>query len=121
MESSHRSSICPDIPSEPEAVFGFKFRTKQIISSLLIEIWSILLSVRNYMGNELLLVISLHCFGKKSLKTFALSLQFEINTLFTRRGGILGALHLFITLLIIFQYDFWEVLGSFTLFPKLVR
>ena len=49
----------------------------------------------------LLLVIGVHCFEKKSLRSLAFSMQLKINTLFTRRGGILGALHLFITLLII--------------------
>ena len=60
-------------------------------------------------GNVLLLIMGLHCFEKKSLKYFAFSLQFRIHILLTRIGGILGALHLFITLLIIFQYDIWEV------------
>ena len=40
--SSHKISIWPDMPSEPEALLGFKFRTNEIISSLLIDIWSIL-------------------------------------------------------------------------------
>ena len=44
-----------------------------------------------------------------------------MNKLFIRRGGILGALHLFITLLIIFQNDFWEVLGLFALLPRFIR
>ena len=60
------------------------------------------------MGNTLLLITSLHCCEKRSLKY----LQFRINKLCTRRGGILGALRLFVTLLIIFQNDFWVVLGS---------
>ena len=31
-ELSHKSSIWPDIPSEPEALLGFSFRTNEIIS-----------------------------------------------------------------------------------------
>ena len=64
-------------------------------------------------SNILLVVIGLHCLEKRSLNTFAFSLQFKINILLTRRDGILGALHLFTTLLIIFQ--------SFTLFPKFFK
>ena len=102
-ESSHRSSICPDIPSEPVALLGFIFRISEIISSFFIVIWSILLLVRNRkLGNTLLLIMGLHCCAKKSLKSFAFYLQSKINLLFIR-GGILGALHLFITLLTIFQ------------------
>ena len=60
-----------------------------------------LLSVRGFSGsNTLLVVIGLHCLEKLS---FALFLQFKIYILLTRRGGILGALHLFITPLMIFQ------------------
>ena len=49
-------------------------------------------------GNTLLIRLGMHCFEKKSMKSFAFSLQFKINVLFTRIGGILGALHLFITI-----------------------
>ena len=71
------------------------------------DILSIFLLVYKFRGgNTLLLTIGVHCFEKKSLKSFAFSQQFKINVLFTRRGGILGVLFLFITLLIIFQYDF---------------
>ena len=56
-------------------------------------------------GNTLLLMIGVNCF-EKSLRSFAFSQQFNKNILFTRRGGILDALHLFITRFIIFQYDF---------------
>ena len=71
------------------------------------------------MGNTLL-ITGLHCCEKWSLKYCAFSLQFRINKLFTR-GGILGALHLFITQLIIFQYDFSDVPGLFTLLPRFIR
>ena len=68
------------------------------------DISSILLSVRKFIvGNTLLLNTGVHCFEKKSLKSFAFSLQFIINTFFTSTGGIFDALHLFITRLIIFQ------------------
>ena len=73
------------------------------------------------MGSTLLLITGLHCCEKWSLKYCAFPLQFRINKLFTRRGGIVGALHLFITLLIIFQYDFCDVPGLFTLLPRFVR
>ena len=53
----------------------------------------------------------LHCCERKIIKSSALALQFIINLLFFKIGGNFGALHLFITLLIIFQYDFWLVLG----------
>ena len=33
-ESSHKSSICPDIPSEPLALFGFNLRMSETIFSL---------------------------------------------------------------------------------------
>ena len=33
-ETSHKSSICPDIPSEPLALFGFNLRMSETISSL---------------------------------------------------------------------------------------
>ena len=56
-ESSHKSNIWPDIPSELEAFLGFKFRTSETILFLLIEIWSILLSVRKFnVGNVLLAI-----------------------------------------------------------------
>ena len=67
-------------------------------------------------GKTLLLKIGLHCCEKKALKYFSFSLQLRINKLLTRRGGIFGALHIFITLLIIFQYDFGEVLLLFNLY-----
>ena len=44
-----------------------------------------------------------HYLEKELLNSFAFSLQFKINILFTRKGDILGALHLFITLLITFH------------------
>ena len=37
-ESSHKSSICPDIPSEPLALFGFNLQMSETISSLSIGI-----------------------------------------------------------------------------------
>ena len=91
------------MPSEPVALLGLILRINAMISSFLIFNWSILYSVRKIeMGNTLLLIIGLHC-EKKTLKSLAFSLQSKINRLFIRRGGILGALHLFITLFIIFQ------------------
>ena len=74
------------------------------------------------MGNILLLIMGLHCFEKKSLKCLAFSLELRINKLFTRTGGTLGALHLFHhsieNLPIRIQ---WEILESFTLFPKFAK
>ena len=102
-DSSHKSNIWPEIPSEPVALLGFIFRISEIISLSLIVKWSNLLFVRNLSkGNTLLLITGLHCCEKYSLKYCAFSLQFGINKLFTRRGGILGALHLFITLFFFF-------------------
>ena len=40
-ELSHKSSICPDIRSAPVALFGFKFRINESISSQCMGIWSI--------------------------------------------------------------------------------
>ena len=61
MESSHKSNIRADIPSDPEALLGFKCRTNETISSFLMRILSIILSVRKLnVGNVQLLVISLH-------------------------------------------------------------
>ena len=37
-ESSHKSSICPDIPTEPLALFGFNLRMSETISSVSIGI-----------------------------------------------------------------------------------
>ena len=60
-EASQKISIWPNIPSEPEAFLEFKFLTNEIITSFLIDIWSILLSVRKLnIGNTLLLVISIN-------------------------------------------------------------
>ena len=79
------------------------------------------LSVRGFIGgNTPLVLIGLHCLEKKSLKSFAFSVQLKIKVLLASRGGILGALQLFVTLLINFQYAFQDVLGSFILFPKFV-
>ena len=46
------------------------------------------------------------------------SKAFNTKILFTWRGVTTGALHLFIILLMIFQYDLGEVLGPLSLFPK---
>ena len=46
IELSHKSSICPDISSEPVALFGFRFRISESISAPCMAILSILLSVK---------------------------------------------------------------------------
>ena len=43
------------------------------------------------------------------------------NQLFTRRGSILGTLHLFITLFRIFQYDYGDIPVLFTSLPRFVE
>ena len=68
------------------------------------EMVEILLLVKKLkQGNTLQLEIGLHCFPKKSLNSLAFSAQFTMKALLTKRGGIFGARHLFITLFIIFQ------------------
>ena len=110
------------MPSDPVDLLGFTLRIKDKISSSFIEIDSILLLViYSKTGMELLFKISLHSFEKCSLKSFALSMQFKINVPSLRIGGIFGALHLFITLSIIFQYFLLVVPGSFSLDPKFAR
>ena len=79
-DSSHKSNIWLEIPSEPVALLGFIFRISEIISLSLIVKWSNLLFVRNLSkGNTLLLITGLHCCEKYSLKYCAFSLQFRIN------------------------------------------
>ena len=64
-ESSHKSSIWPDIPSEPVALLGLILRISAVISSFPIVILSILLFVRKIkLGNALLLIMGLHCCEK---------------------------------------------------------
>ena len=57
-------------------------------------------------------------YKKKEANSTAFSLQLIINLLLISKGGIFGALHLSITLLRSYQYDFRLVLGS-NLFPIL--
>ena len=74
------------------------------MSSFLISIESILALVIYWeSGRTLSLMIKVHCFEKKSLKSYAFSLQQVMNVPLSRIGGILGVLDLFITLYI-FQY-----------------
>ena len=57
-ESSHKSNIWPDIPSEPVALPGFIVRINEIISSFFTVIWSIIFSVKKYStGKPLLLTM----------------------------------------------------------------
>ena len=94
----------PDIPSGPLAFFGFIFRMRESISSSLIAMLFIRLSVRYWKPGSLLVFrMGLHWFEKNSLKSFAFSLQSSTKTLLTKSGGILGALHLFTTLVMIFK------------------
>ena len=64
------------------------------------------------MGNTLLSVTSLYCYEKRKYLSF--SLQFRINKLFTSVGGILVALHLFITPLIFSKMIFGRYYGCLT-------
>ena len=70
-ESSHRISICPDLPSLPDALLWFRIRISEIISLFSILMWSFLLSVRKARRG-------LHC-EKKLLKYCTLFLQSKIN------------------------------------------
>ena len=98
MESSHNRSICPDISSDAAASLGFNFRICQIISPFSISMRSIVSSVKYLkLGRSLSLILGLYCREKRSVNSLAFSLQFKTNKLFTRRGGILGDLQLFIT------------------------
>ena len=51
-ELSHKSSIWPDIPTDPVGLLGFKCRINEIIPSLCMDIWSIHLSVRKFSGGN---------------------------------------------------------------------
>ena len=73
------------------------------------------------MGSVLSLIRGVHCAAKYLLNSLAFSLQSNTNLLLARIGGILGALHLFSTLVIIFQYDFGGVFGSLSLSPSRLR
>ena len=53
-------------------------------------------------GQENIVLNWFYCFEEKSLKRTDFSLQSKMNLLLTRSGGILGALHLFMTFEIIF-------------------
>ena len=64
-DSSHNSNICPEIPSGPVALLRFIIRISEITSPFSSYYNKILLSVRNVIvGNTLLLIISLHCCEK---------------------------------------------------------
>ena len=72
------SSICPDIPSEPEALLGFKLRISFRISSSVIATELILDSVvYTNSGRTQSLMIKVHCFAKWSLKSLAFSAHFS--------------------------------------------
>ena len=72
-------------------------------------------------GKVLLFSFGVHCFAKKSLKRVAFSLQFITNLSLTLSGGILGALDLFMTFVIIFQYVFCVISLSANLQPRDLR
>ena len=96
------------------ALLGFKLRMKDRMSSFLISTESILALVIYWKsGRTLLLMINVHCFEKKSLKSLAFSLQQIMKVPLSRIGGIFGVRDLFITLYIIFQYFLGEVSESF--------
>ena len=76
-ELSHKSSIRPDIPSDPVALLGFECWINEIISSLCMDIESIRLPERKFSGDKTLaLLIGLNCFEKKTLESFAFLQQF---------------------------------------------
>ena len=59
-ELSHKSSIWPDTPSQLVVLLGFKLRINEIISSHGIDIWSIVLSVSKFRGDNTLKVSLFH-------------------------------------------------------------
>ena len=65
--------------------------------------------------------MGVHWIEKYLINSRAFSLTLTKNVLLRSRGGILGALHLFTTRLIIFQYDFWCVLGFANSLPNLFK
>ena len=68
--SSHKSSICPDIPSEPLALFGVNLRMSEAIFSFSIGICSIFSFVKQLkLGKTLSLITGLHCREKKSVRS----------------------------------------------------
>ena len=61
-DSSHKRSMCGDIPSDPEALLGFNWRINEIISLFPIAICSILSFVRNPKAGKILpFITGLHC------------------------------------------------------------
>ena len=102
--SSQSKSMWEEIPSEPVALFGFSKWIRGVMLSIVNRILESLSFVKfERMGKILLFRTSEHCREKNWVNNVAFSRQFKINLLFTRRGGIFGALHLFITLFRILQ------------------
>ena len=88
-----------EIPSEPVAIFGFSERIRGVTSSIVNRILESHSFVKyERMGKILLFRTSEHCRQKNWVNNVAFSRQFKINLLSTRRGGVFGTLHLFITL-----------------------
>ena len=65
--------------------------------------------------------MSLHCSENFFTKLLNFILQSVTKLRLTNIWGILGALHLFMTSFTIFQYDFFETLGSFSLLLKFLK
>ena len=96
--SKMSSIICPDIPSEPEALLGFKLRISFRISSSVITTELIQDSViYTNSGRTQSLMIKVHCFAKWLLKSLAFSAHFSTKFPLCKIGGIFGALLLFMT------------------------
>ena len=109
MVSPQSSIILTDISSDPLDFPEFRF---------LSMLFSLAVVLNTMLWGVLKLIMDVHFVAKELLNAVALSLQLTINLLFISRGGIFGALHLFSSLLIIFQYDFWLVWGSVSSTPR---
>ena len=71
-------SICPDIPSEPEALLGLRFLMSFKMSSSLIDTEFILYSVLySKSGRAQSSIPKGHCFAKYWLKNYAFSVYFK--------------------------------------------
>ena len=121
-DSPHKRSIWAEMPSEPVALLGLSLQISGITSLIDIGNWSIVAFVLDAKaGNTLSVITSEHCLQKNLVNKDAFSLQFNMNLFSTRRGGILGAFDLLMTLFKIFQYIFPLVCLLCNLFPKLVK